>query len=149
MWLIFLKKSIFWDTVFPIRACPKKGPVCLLMLELLQTAAGQSSLQKTRDQGLLWSTLCFIYPRGPAAFAEKPCATLSLSQPQNMRQGLVPSNALLHWVNEGQGDHVGSSGSPAEPGFFILTFFMFWGFLEWWELKVNRKDRPLTPLSLH
>lgn len=131
-------------TVFPIRACSGKGPVCLLMLELLQLTVVQSSLQKTRDQGLLWSTLRFTYPRGPAAFAEKPCAALSSSQPQNIRQGLVPSNSLSRWVSQGQGGHVGSSGSPAEASFFILTFFVFGAFLEWWEHKVNRKDRPLT-----
>lgn len=155
MWLFFEKKSIFCvlafsplpgTAVFPLRACPKKGPVCLLMFELPAGGCGVALTAENQRPRAAASSLCFAYPRDPAVLAGKPCAALSLPQPQNIRQGLVPSNPWPKRVNQGQGGHVGSSGSLAETCFFILTFFVLWGFLKWWDHKVNRKDRPLATI---
>ena len=103
--------------------------------------------RKPENQGLLWSTLCFTYPRGSATFAKKPCTTLMLLQPQNIRKCLVLTNFLPRWINQGQGDHVGSFGLLTEPCFFILTFFVFGACLKWRDHKINRRTDLPSPVA--
>lgn len=100
---------------------------------------------KPEKQGLLWSTLCLTYPRGSAAFAKKPCTTLRLVQPQNIRRCLVPTNFLPRWGNQSQQDCMGSLGLLTELCFFVHTFFVLWAFFKWRDNKINRKDRPSIP----
>lgn len=134
------------DQCFQSEHAPEKFLCTCSSKDSLQPATAQSLLQKTRDQGLLWSALCFTCPRGSAAFAEKPCTALASPQPQNVRQHLMHTSSLPRWVNQVQGGHVSSSGSLTEPCFFILTFFVFWAFLKLWYHKINRTQTSYCPL---
>lgn len=119
-----------------------QGTSTVLVLESFQLATVQSSLQRPRDHGPHWSALCFSSPKGLAALVQRTVPTLSLSQPQNITQCLVPMSSLPSRVSQVQEDNVGSSRLLAELCFFILTFFAFGAFLKRRDHKINRKDRP-------
>lgn len=118
------------------------GNVHVPVLESLQLATVQSSLQRPRDQGAHWSALCFSSPGGRQPWYRETVPTLPLPQPQNITQCLVPMSSLPSRVNQGQEDNVGSSRLLAERCFFVLTFFAFGAFLKRRDHKINTKDRP-------